>query len=74
MLDCKDIRKLTPRECARFQGFDDSFVLPQSLSNATLYKQIGNSVSVGVVEAIAKNIKEAMNANWWFCSKKYRSI
>lgn len=45
-----DIRKLTPRECFRFQGFPDSFVLPSNLSNATLYKQIGNTVSVPVIE------------------------
>lgn len=51
-----DIRKLTPRECARFQGFPDVFEFPNSLSNSELYKQIGNSVSVPVIESIAKNI------------------
>lgn len=56
VLDGNDIRKLTPRECARFQGFPDSFVLPKELPNSELYKQIGNSVSVPVVKAIAKNI------------------
>ena len=56
LLDGDDIRKLTPRECARFQGFPDSFVLPKELPNSELYKQIGNSVSVPVVKAIAKNI------------------
>ena len=56
VLDGDDIRKLTPRECARFQGFPDSFVLPKELPNSELYKQIGNSVSVPVVKAIAKNI------------------
>ena len=60
-LDYKDIRKLTPRECARFQGFDDTFVLSDELSNATLYKQIGNSVTVPVVEAIVNQIKKAFN-------------
>lgn len=55
-----DIRKLTPRECARFQGFDDSFILPSSLSNATLYKQIGNSVSLSVITNIAKELKKAL--------------
>lgn len=54
-----DIRKLTPRECARFQGFDDSFILPSQLSNAALYKQIGNSVSVSVIANIAKELKKA---------------
>ncbi len=55
-----DIRKLTPRECARFQGFDDSFILPCELSKATLYKQIGNSVSVSVIANIAKEIKKVI--------------
>lgn len=55
-----DIRKLTPRECARFQGFDDSFILPSQLSNAALYKQIGNSVSVSVIANIAKELKKAL--------------
>lgn len=60
VLDSKDIRKLTPRECARFQGFDDKFILPKELSNATLYKQIGNSVSVSVIESIAKEIRKVV--------------
>lgn len=55
-----DIRKLTPRECARFQGFDDSFILPSQLSNGALYKQIGNSVSVSVIANIAKELKKAL--------------
>jgi len=50
------IRKLTPRECAKFQGFKDSFIFPENLSNSALYKQIGNSVSIPVIEHIAKNI------------------
>lgn len=55
-----DIRKLTPRECARFQGFPDTFILPKELSKASLYKQIGNSVSVPVIERIANNILEVL--------------
>lgn len=43
-------RKITPRECARLQGFPDSFVLNPSDSFA--YKQFGNSVSVPVIEAV----------------------
>lgn len=55
------IRKLTPKECLRFQGYDDSFVLPlDKLADSRLYKQIGNSVSVSVIERIAKKIYEAM--------------
>ncbi|EOF7235618.1 DNA (cytosine-5-)-methyltransferase [Campylobacter coli] len=60
VIDSRDIRKLTPRECARFQGFPDSFNFPTILSNASLYKQIGNSVSVSVIEVIVKKIKEVL--------------
>lgn len=55
-----DIRKLTPRECARFQGFPDSYILPDNLPKSALYKQIGNSVSVPIVNAIAKNIRQVL--------------
>ena len=58
--DNGDIRKLTPRECARFQGFSDDFVLPGELPNSALYKQIGNSVSVPVIELIAKEILKVL--------------
>lgn len=61
IMDKKDIRKLTPRECARFQGYDDNFILSNKLANSHLYKQIGNSVTVPVIEAIAKNIKKALD-------------
>jgi DNA (cytosine-5)-methyltransferase 1 len=59
--DSRGIRKLTPRECARFQGFPDSFIFPDNLPNSALYKQIGNSVSVPVIAAIAHNIKKALH-------------
>lgn len=48
----KNPRKLTPRECARLQGFPEKFVIPVSDSQA--YKQFGNSVAVPVIRAIAK--------------------
>ena len=54
------IRKLTPRECARFQGFPDSFILP-NIANSHLYKQLGNSVSVPVIKRIAKEMKKCLN-------------
>jgi DNA (cytosine-5)-methyltransferase 1 len=57
--DYKGIRKFTPRECARLQGFSDDFKLPK-LADSSLYKQIGNSVSVTVVELVAKQIKKAI--------------
>lgn len=50
------VRKLTPREYARLQGFDDSFEFV--VSNTQLYKQFGNAVTVNVAEAIANQIKE----------------
>lgn len=62
VLDDKDIRKLTPRECARFQGFDDSFKLPSDMPKSALYKQFGNSVSVPVIQSIAKEILKALKS------------
>ena len=56
----QDIRKLTPRECARFQGFPDSYKFPDTLPKSAIYKQIGNSVSVPVVNSIAKNIMQVL--------------
>ncbi len=53
------IRKLTPRECANFQGFPKEYMLPK-IADSQLYKQIGNSVSIPVIERIAKQIKKAM--------------
>jgi DNA (cytosine-5)-methyltransferase 1 len=51
------IRKLTPRECARLQGYDDSwFKIPETLSRTQIYKQIGNSVTVPLVVRIARNV------------------
>lgn len=53
------IRKLTPRECWRLQSFPDwVFDKAQEVnSNSQLYKQAGNSVTVNVIEEIAKRIK-----------------
>jgi DNA (cytosine-5)-methyltransferase 1 len=54
--DSYGIRKLTPRECFRLQGFPDSYILP-TISDGALYKQSGNSVSVPVIERIAQQIR-----------------
>jgi DNA (cytosine-5)-methyltransferase 1 len=56
------IRRLTPRECARLQGFRESYKLPapEEIAESHLYKQIGNSVTVSVVSRIAANIKRAL--------------
>jgi DNA (cytosine-5)-methyltransferase 1 len=50
----KNPRMLTPRECARLQGFPERFQLPQS--KAVAYKQMGNSVAVPVISEIAQAI------------------
>lgn len=49
------VRKMTPREWARLQGFPDEFKLP--VADTHLYKQFGNSVTVPVIRAIAEQIK-----------------
>lgn len=53
------IRKMIPREWARLQGFPDTYLLP--LADVHLYKQLGNSVTVPVIEAIAKKIKDVLD-------------
>lgn len=50
----KNPRKLTPRECARLQGFPESFIIP--VSDTQAYKQFGNSVAVPVVRAVAEKM------------------
>lgn len=54
----KNVRKITPKECFRLQGFsDDYFERAKGVnSNLQLYKQAGNSVTVNVVYEIAKRI------------------
>lgn len=60
------IRKLTPRECWRLQGFSDSqFDKAQAagISNSQLYKQAGNAVTVPVVEQIGRKLSIIQNEN-----------
>lgn len=52
--DGKNPRKLTPRECARLQGFPDTFYIP--VSDTQAYKQFGNSVVVPLMEAVARKL------------------
>lgn len=52
----KNPRRLTPRECARLQGFPDSFKIP--VSDTQAYKQFGNSVVVPLMENVAKLMVE----------------
>ena len=57
----KNPRKLTPRECARLQGFPEDFIV-DAVSQCQIYKQFGNSVCIKVVEAVAEEIRSAMSA------------
>lgn len=50
--DGKNPRRLTPRECARLQGFPDSFIIP--VSDTQAYRQFGNSVAVPLMSEVAK--------------------
>lgn len=49
-------RRITPRECARLQGFPDSFIV--NPNDVSAYKQFGNSVSVPVIEAVISDFIE----------------
>ena len=50
----KNPRRLTPRECARLQGFPETFIIP--VSDTQAYKQFGNSVVVPLIADVAKLI------------------
>lgn len=58
----KGIRKLTPKECFRLQGFSESFKLPDNISGSSLFHQAGNSVSVPVIERLAKEMMRVLLA------------
>ena len=53
------VRRLTPREAARLQGFPDEFLIP--VSDTQAYRQFGNAVTVNVAEAVARSILEVLN-------------
>ena len=56
--DGKRIRKLTPKECFRLQGWTDNYFEKAQFVNSDtqLYRQAGNGVTVNVIEAIGKRI------------------
>lgn len=54
------IRKLTPRECANFQGFPKTFKLPKEMADSKLYHQFGNSVTVPLIAKIAKAMAKVL--------------
>ncbi len=53
------IRKMTPREWARLQGFPNKFIIP--VADASAYKQFGNSVAVPAIQATALEILKKIN-------------
>jgi len=55
------LRKMTEREWARLQGFPDTFKFPVSMTQT--YKQLGNSVAVPVIKALAQQIKISLENN-----------
>ena len=59
------VRRLTPRECARLQGFSDDFIIP--VSDTQAYKQFGNAVTANVSRAVALKVKEELieNGEWY---------
>lgn len=59
ILDKGIIRKLSPKECFKFQGFPKNFKLPK-IANSHLYKQAGNSVTVPVIKKVAIEIKKTL--------------
>jgi DNA (cytosine-5)-methyltransferase 1 len=58
--DGKNPRRLTPRECARLQGFPDTFKIV--VSDTQAYRQFGNSVVVPLIENVARLIAARMKA------------
>jgi len=65
-------RRLTPRECARLQGFPDNFVIP--VSDTQAYKQFGNSVTIPLIQAVAKQlVKSLLNPNGEHSNISYRN-
>lgn len=54
----KNPRRLTPRECARLQGFPDNFVIP--VSDNQSYRQFGNSVTVPLIQAVGKQLVKSL--------------
>lgn len=59
--DAYGIRKLTPRETANFQGFPANFKLPD-IADSHLYHQFGNSVTVPLIEKIAKAMAKVLES------------
>lgn len=65
-------RRLTPRECARLQGFPENFIIP--VSDMQAYKQFGNSVAVPVIKAIAKKMIMTLEESQLITSKSEKVL
>lgn len=65
----KNPRRLTPKECAKLQGYPDKFIIPVSDNQA--YKQFGNSVVVPLMQSVGKNlVTELQRHNGKYPSKR----
>ena len=64
----KNPRKLTPRECARLQGFPNDYIIP--VSDCRAYKQFGNSVAVPVIRAICLEMLKVMENHKMISTKE----
>ena len=77
LIDQTDIgrrpRMLTPRECARLQGFPNKFIV-DAVSHGQIYKQFGNSVCINVISAVAKEIHTTMNSAEKLMKKKTKKV
>jgi len=58
------LRKLTPKECTRFQGFPEDFKFSESMANSHCYKQAGNSVVVPVIKRISDEMIRVLNIKY----------
>lgn len=56
-----DVRRLTPLECERLQGFPDNWTLTPTACDTNRYKALGNAITVNVAEWIFKRLKECAN-------------
>jgi len=60
--DRTNLRRLTPRECARLQGLEDTYKIV--ISDTQAYKLFGNAMSLNVVQAITNKLKEYIHNNF----------
>lgn len=66
----KNPRRLTPRECARLQGYPDSFIIP--VSDTQAYRQFGNSVVVPLMKSVGRNlVSEIIRHDKQYPSKRH---